>query len=69
MKNTLQGFFLPFFPCQIFLSKQHIAELSVNKSVAYGLIFSQIPFGLEELTDKLSGKASLEDLEPRTQAA
>lgn len=43
---------------QIFLNNT-LPELSVNKSVAYGLIFSQIPFGSEELIDKVSGKASL----------
>ena len=43
---------------QILLSK-HIAELSVNQSVAYGLIVSQIPFGCEELIDKLSSKSFL----------
>lgn len=46
-------------PPPILLSKQHIAELSVNESVAYGLIFFRTPFGLEELIDKLHGKASL----------
>lgn len=51
--------FCLFSPHQILLSKQHIADLSVNQSVAYGLIFSQIPFGLKELIDKLSSKSFL----------
>lgn len=51
--------FFFFFTHQILLSKQHIAELSVNQSVAYGLIFSQIPFGCEELIEKLSSKSFL----------